>query len=272
MTDLNEQRLRRSLEEAAGEVAGTGDPGDTWRRASHRVTQRRRRRRAASAAAAIVVVGLAAAATVPQIVDQGVSDQPGVAEVNGEPDPRSGDEQTESAPEPERAPEPDSDGDVEMATTTCADTEHGVAVDYPADWHTTESGCGMFGPEPLDIEEETGGSGGFEGVRISREVAPYSFDAYVDELDGPAGKELVEVDERTVNGRRAVRVEAIASGEIGQPEGTRSVRWAIELDGKRVLVLHADDASDPESFERDVEVLDAMATSVRSLDGEQPAR
>lgn len=260
MTELNEQRLRRSLEQAAGEVTGAGDPSATWQRASHRVTQRRRRRRTASAAAAVLVVGLAAAATVPQILGSDVPGEPEVVDV----DP---------APEADPADDPASDAeadDSEVATTTCADPERDVAIDYPADWHTSETGCGLFGPEPLDIEEGIGGAGGFEGVHIVGDVFERDFESHVAGLDGPSVKELVELDERTVNGRRAVRWESVASGEVGLPEGTRTVGWVIELDAQRVLVLHTEDAGDSaESFDRDVEVLDVMAASVRPLDGNE---
>lgn len=260
MTELNEQRLRRNLEQAAGEVTGAGDPSATWQRASQRVTQRRRRRRTASAAAAVLVVGLAAAATVPQILGSDVPGEPEVVDV----DP---------APEAGPADDPPADAgadDSEVATTTCADPERDVAIDYPADWHTGETGCGLFGPQPLDIEEGIGGAGGFEGVHIVGDVFERNFESHVAGLDGPSVKELVELDERTVNGRRAVRWESVASGEVGLPEGTRTVGWVIELDAQRVLVLHTEDAGDSaESFDRDVEVLDVMAASVRPLDGNE---
>lgn len=261
MTELNEQRLRRSLEQAAGEVTGAGDPSATWQRASHRVAQRRRRRRTASAAAAVLVVGLAAAATVPQFLGSDAPGEPDVADVDPGPEADPADEQSDDDPSTEAQ-----NGDPEVATTTCADPERDVAIDYPADWHTSETGCRLFGPEPLDIEEGIGGAGGFEGVRIVSDVLERDFESHVAAFDGPGVKELVERDERTIDGRRAVRREAIASGEVGLPEGTRTVGWVIELDAQRVLVLHTDDAGDSaESFDRDVEVLDAMAESARPL-------
>lgn len=264
MTELNEQRLRRNLEEAAGEVTGTGDPSATWQRASHRVAQRRRRRRTASALAAVLVVGLAAAAAVPQILGSDVPGEPDVVDVDPAPEADPPDEH------PDDDPAPGSEhGDPEVATTTCADPESDVAIDYPADWHTSENGCGLFGPEPLDIEEGIGGAGGFEGVHIVGDVLERDFESHVAGLDGPSVKEMVELDERTINGRRAVRWESIASGEVGLPEGTRTVGWVIELDAQRVLVLHTEDAGDSaERFDRDVEVLDAMAESARPLDEE----
>lgn len=268
MTDLNEQRLRRSLEEAAGEVEGAGDPAATWRRASHRVGQRRRRRRAASAAGVVVVVALAAAAVVPQLFEPTGGGAPDVAQVDEDAEePQTG----EPADDADEAPRPEA-ADVEaappasLATTTCVNQQDGFAVDHPDDWHTREGRCSTFGTEPLGEPKEVGGSGMLPGVHIMAKLREVEFDQHVrrtvertDSTD-----EVLDREERRIDGRRALRVEKLESGP-GYSEPTRVTRWIVELGPRRVLVLHTTDARGAEQYREDVEVLDHIAESVRPL-------
>lgn len=268
MTDLNEHRLRRSLEEAAGEVDGAGDPAATWRRASHRVGQRRRRRRVASAAGVVVVVALAAAAVVPQLLEPTGRGAPDVARVDedvGEVETDGPADEVEEAPQPEAAdvePAPPAS----VATTTCVNERDGFAVNYPDDWHAREGRCSAFGTEPLGEPKEIGGAGMLPGIHIMADVLEVEFDRHVRravERDH-AADEILDRQQRRIDGRRALRVEKIASGP-GFPEPRRLTTWIVELDAHRVLTLHTTDARGPERYRKDVAVLDAIAESARPL-------
>ncbi len=269
MTELNEQRLRRSLEQAADDVTGAGDPSATWKRASYRVAQRRRRRRVASAAAAVLVVGVVAAATVTPILDSSVPGEPDVAEV---------DEGAEGAGEAERTGEAEEDpeasgtgtdepGPESLATEPCVNEEAGFTVNYPDDWHTREGQCSAFGTEPLGERKAVGG-GMLPGVHILAQVRETGFDRHVRQTESSdTTVEVLDREERRVDGRRALRRERVVSGGA-YPEPTRVTSWVIELEPGRVLLLHTTDARGPEQYRRDVEVLDTIAESARPLDEE----
>ena len=63
-----------------------------------------------------------------------------------------------------------------------------------------------------------------------------------------------------------MRVEG-AQGEIGlYPEGTGYVRWLVDVDGERTLLLDAYDLELGVEFDDAVEVLDRMVETV-DLDG-----
>lgn len=267
MTDLNEHRLRRSLEEAADEVEGAGDPGATWRRASHRVGQRRRRRRGASAAG-VVVVALAAAAVVPQLLEPAERGAPDVARV----DEDAGQAETgEPADEVDEAP-PAEEADVEadppasVATTTCVNEQDGFAVDHPDDWYAREGRCAAFGTEPLGEPKEIGGPGMLPGVHVMAKVREVEFDQHVRQTveRTDTSDEILDREERRIDGRRALRVEEVASGP-SYPEPTRVTRWIVELGPRRVLLLHTTAARGTERYREDVEVLDTIAESARPL-------
>lgn len=275
MTELNEQRLRRSLEQAADEVTGAGDPSATWQRASYRVTQRRRRRRVASAAAAVLVVGVAAAATLTQVLDSSVPGEPDVAEVDegaDDADEAEDGSEAEGAGEAEGKSEPsgtdtDEAAPESLATEPCVNEEAGFALNYPDDWHAREGRCSAFGTEPLGDREAIGG-GMLPGVHILAKVRDTEFDRYVRRAESSdTTVEVLDREERRVDGRRALRRERVVSGGA-YPEPTRVTSWVIELDADRVLTLHTTDARGSEQYRRDVEVLDAIAESARPLDEE----
>lgn len=272
MTDLNEQRLRRSLEQAAGEVDGAGDPAATWQRASRRVVQRRRRRRAASAAGVVVVVALAAAAVAPQLLEPSEVGAPDVAgvdeqagEAGGEPpaDEGEGEEPGSSAAGTQQAPPA-------SLAKTCVNEQDGFAVNYPDDWHAREGRCSAFGTEPLGEPKEIGGGGMLPGVHITGNVREAEFDEYVRRTveRSDTTDEILDREQHRIDGRRALRVEKLASGGA-YPEPTRVTSWIVELDARRVLTLHTNDARGPERYRKDVEALDAIAQSARPLPRDQ---
>lgn len=271
MIEIDEGRLRRSLEQAAEDVAGSGDPDATWARATRRAHQLRRRRRVASAAAGVLALGLVAGAVLPQVLGPDASREDDVAlddgsEAADEPPPEARDD-----PEPEAGPAPEEPEPAEPGmpvAQTCADELEGFAVRYPEGWHAGEGDCRRFGTEPQGEPEGIGG-GGVPGVRVFAEVYDIEFDAYVEEAVGGRGiEEVLEREERTVDGRRALRWEAVTSGEAAYPEGTRLTGWVVELTDWRVLVLRTSDTAGAEEYEENVEVLDAMAATARPLEAD----
>jgi hypothetical protein len=253
---IDEERLRRSLEQVAEDV-GSGDPDATWARATRRAHQLRRRRRAASVAAGVLVLGLVAGAVLPQVLGSRPPEESDVAVEDG---PEAVDE-AELAREGSEPAEPG-----RPVTRTCTDADGAFAVSYPEGWYAGEGGCRRFASEPLGEPEGIGG-GPLPGVRISADVHEVEFDTYVERVaEGHGTKEVVERDERTVDGRRALRWEVLTSSEGAYPEGTRLTGWVVELTEWRVLVLRTNDAGGDEPYEESVEVLDAMAATARPLE------
>jgi hypothetical protein len=272
MSELDEQQLHARLARAAGEVDGLGDPTSTWQRASRRVGQRRRRRRAASAAVVVLVLGLGAAATLPRLLGPAAPESPGVAGVEAPPASDAGGSDAGGGPSSDTQPrtgggEPgDSEpGDTEVATATCRNGERGFAVDYPTRWESNGSTCSQFGPDP-DRAPQGAGVGGRKGVRVYATVYDVSFDVERQRILG--NQEVAEVvasQRRSVDGRRALRWESVATAQSPAPQGRRLTGWLVELSANRALILTTDDLEQG-SYRENVEALDLMATSVRPLD------
>ena len=287
MSELDEQQLHARLARAAGEVDGLGDPTSTWQRASRRVGQRRRRRRAASAAVVVLVLGLGAAATLPRLLDPATPESPGVAGVDAPPasdaggsdtgggpssdtQPRTGDTEPGGAEPDDTEPGGGEPGDTEpdeteVATATCRNGEGGFAVDYPTRWESNGSTCSHFGPDP-DRALQGAGPGGVVGVRVYATVHDGGFDVQRQRILGSQEvDEVVASQRRSVDGRRALRWESVATAQSPAPQGTRTTGWLVELSANRALVLTTDDLNEG-SYRENVEALDLMATSVRPLD------
>jgi hypothetical protein len=282
MSELDEQQLHARLARAAGEVDGLGDPTSTWQRASRRVGQRRRRRRVASAAAVVLVLGLGAAATLPRLLDPAAPESPGVAGVDAPTASDAGGSDAGGGPSSDTQPrtggaepgdsepggaEPDDSepGDTEVATATCRNGEGGFAVDYPTRWESNGSTCSQFGPDP-DRAPKGAGVGGRKGVRVYATVYDVSFDVERQRILGNQEVDKVVASQRrSVDGRRALRWESVATAQSPAPQGRRLTGWLVELSANRALALTTDEL-DPGSYRENVEALDLMATSVRPLD------
>lgn len=149
---------------------------------------------------------------------------------------------------------------VELAQT-CTSTEGGYAVDYPDGWSTNEgdvtSPCRFFHPEPFEVPEATEVFGlavtiGVEPVPFERVAAP----------DG-MGEEELSRQETTVAGQPAVLVETESTGEALLPEGVRSYRYAVDLDGRTLVAVTRD--VEGLDYGRNQDVLDAMMSSLELL-------
>lgn len=153
----------------------------------------------------------------------------------------------------------------EVELTSSCQAADGFTIRYPEDWEAV-SQCGQFGPAPLD--EPTPNSDDRTGV-VSAFVDAVPFDRVVE----PTGEEQSRAT-TTVDGRRAVRIETVTSGEGLYPEGIAVVRWVVDLsagpeDDPRTLFVDAYDLFDEVDFDRATRVLDAMARSV-DIEGSQP--
>lgn len=142
---------------------------------------------------------------------------------------------------------------------SCTHEERGVTVviRYPQDWHTNEGDatvpCSAFDPEPVRLERATEFPPDLGAVV---RVEPVAFDrASRPSTDRIEGERREEVD-----GRQAVRLEVVSTGEGLRPAGERSVRWVIEAGPDRSIIAHTSDV-EGNDFEASTQVLDAMVRS-----------
>lgn len=147
-------------------------------------------------------------------------------------------------------------------TQTCTGAEGGYAVDYPAGWSTNDadvvSPCRFFHPEPFEVPEATE----VFGLAVTIGVEPEPFER-VAAPDG-MGEEELSREETTVAGRPAVRVETESTGEALLPEGVRSYRYAVDLDGRTLVGVTRD--VEGLDYGDNQKVLDAMMSSLELPD------
>lgn len=137
----------------------------------------------------------------------------------------------------------------------------GFAVSFPASWSVnsglTVPACTRFAPEPFTVPPGTDARVG--AITASVESIPY------DLVAGSGSSEEVSRTDTTVDGRTAVRIERVSSGQGLWPEGVRSTGYVIDLgegeDGPRTLVVNTIDLRQFD-YRRDVEVLDRMVETL----------
>lgn len=141
---------------------------------------------------------------------------------------------------------------------SCTDQGARYSVEYPAGW-STNSGevsppCSYFHPEPFEVPEATE----VFDLAITLRVESVAYET-VSEPDVFGERELSRTG-TTIDGRRAVRVETESTGELLLPEGVRSYRYAVDLDGETfVAATFGVEALD---FETNKDVLDQMMDSL----------
>lgn len=150
----------------------------------------------------------------------------------------------------------------------CTNEVEGWVVAYPADWHVNEGDaigpCRLFDPDPVELGSEP------SEVPPSIAVQLRTEDAIA--LQGVAEDPTVEVVDRRavlVDGRPGERLEERHGSDGLLPEGTRSVRYVIDLGG-RVLLASAFDLGQPE-FDAKVRVLDELVGRVDLVDPDPDA-
>lgn len=209
------------------------------------------RRPAVVAAAALLLVG-AVGIGVWQLTGQQPSDQvatrPGATEA--------------TAPRSPSSPTAPPTGPETQLAARCSAPDGTYTVAYPDGWHTNEGGqvdgCQVFDPQPIALEEGVGG-GPFGAISIR--AVPTAFETIRE--PGRSASVLSE-EEATVNGHDAVRQILEHTGETTIPEGVRSYRYLVDLDGRALLAVTYD-VGEP-SFERKQRILDDMMRSLQ-LDG-----
>lgn len=145
---------------------------------------------------------------------------------------------------------------------TCSSPE-GFTVSYPDSWETNEGGviaeCTRFDPQSFSVSAGTD-----ERVAaINVNVENTDFSTVTSSID----QETVRHSEqRSIDGRQAVRIEQESAGEGIIPEGTSTTSYYIDLgprsgDTGRVLVANTLDYTDID-YEQARRVLDRMVSTL----------
>lgn len=138
---------------------------------------------------------------------------------------------------------------------SCTHEERGVTivVRYPDEWHVNEGdgfACSAFDPDPVQLRPATEYPA---DLAVVVRVEPVSF-----ERASQPDAVVIEDEHRTeVDGRRAVRLEVISTGEGLRPSGERSVRWLVDAGPERSIVAHTSQV-EGNDFETSKRVLDEM--------------
>lgn len=235
--------------------------------------------RAAAAAASLLVVvslGVLLSTAGPQDPGAPIAGRAEPPESESTPDPRPDDETT---------PEPSTDGsaagaqaddrsrpgastedDAEGAQrlSSCQGDNGAYTISYPEDWHTNAGEvaepCRYFDQEPVEL---AAGIGGAPEHPITVRILPVPLDQAAE--PGSAEDQATRRATRVAS-RDAVVVEGTATGDGAIPDGTRSYRYLIDLDGERTLLIAAHDlAGDGLADYR--QVADDMAASLQLDDG-----
>lgn len=149
----------------------------------------------------------------------------------------------------------------QAAWTECVNDDEGFRVEHPPEWSTNDGDvmapCSLFDPEPIELEA---------GTEIPDDIAVVIIIESVpfETVTETVGEETLDQQERTVDGRSALRQELRSTGVGLAPEGRDRTRWLVDLDD-RTLSAYSSDVGDPPYGEK-VEVLDRMVESLRVTD------
>jgi hypothetical protein len=132
-------------------------------------------------------------------------------------------------------------------------------IAYPGAWHAAGGAvpaCRYLGREPVTVS-------GHAELRPALAVGIRILDERLDAATaGPEARELSRREE-TVDGRRALVVEDVATGVGLLPRGTFRYRHLVDLDGRTLVVATYDTDDTAERYRADRDIVDRM---VRSLD------
>lgn len=168
----------------------------------------------------------------------------------------------DAAPADAPAPAPTAAGSASqdsLLTQSCTNADAGFSVSYPADWQTNDGAimpaCSLFDPQPIDIAPATEIPADI-GVALTRQAVPFDVAGGEDFT-----RRIISRDTTTIDGRRAVRIEAESTGEGLHDTGTIGYSYIVDLDGA-VIIAQSYDVGDP-GFETKKRVLDSMMQSLR---------
>lgn len=146
-----------------------------------------------------------------------------------------------------------------LLTQSCTNADAGFSVSYPADWQTNDGAimpaCSLFDPQLIDIAPATEIPADI-AVVITRQAVPFDV-ANGDDFT----RRIMSRDTVTVDGRRAVRVEAESTGQGLYDAGTVGYSYIIELDDA-VIIAQSYAVGDPD-YDTKKRVLDSMMQSLR---------
>jgi hypothetical protein len=142
----------------------------------------------------------------------------------------------------------------------CTNGRDGFSVSYPDGWHTNSGtvipACSAFHPDPFEIPEAS--EMPFE-IAITIGVETVDLDSL---RTTSQWEQIVSAERLTIGGREAWRIEARATGEGLAERGMRTLRYAIDLGGGRMLLASTHSAGEAE-YPRNQEILGSM---IRSLE------
>lgn len=150
------------------------------------------------------------------------------------------------------------DGDVAL-TQSCTheDRDVRIIVRYPEGWYAADGhglqSCTAFDPEPIELRPGT------EFPRDLGVVLRVEPVAFARAATG-AGRSIEDERTLTLDGRTAVRQEAVTTGEGLGPAGLRLVRYVVDGGTDRSIIATTHDV-EGNDFSRSTEVLDAMAAA-----------
>jgi hypothetical protein len=140
------------------------------------------------------------------------------------------DEEPQGEESPQAEPSPTGQATPETtAMETCTNTSSGYSIDYPENWtiSTGEFACRWADPESFVVEPGTEGP----STAIMVFASPDPFDRVVNGTFDELFYRTNLREDTTINGRRAVRFEVVATGEGLGPDGTPSYGYVIDKDG-----------------------------------------
>lgn len=132
-----------------------------------------------------------------------------------------------------------------------------IAVRYPDGWHSDRGDaatpCSAFDPEPFQLQRGTEYP---PDLAVVVRVEPVSF-----ERASRRGAAKVEDERRTqIDGRQAVRLQVVSTGEGLRPEGERSIQWVVDGGDERSILAHTSEV-EGNDFEESQRVLDDMVAA-----------
>ena len=158
----------------------------------------------------------------------------------------------------------------------CTNAERRFAsysIGYPGGWYTThlnaEQACEYFDPEPFEILEGTE----FPPTALFVTVTLEPFDTYVEQLTDPMFFDTIRREDLRVDGRAAVLVETVASGEGENEPGERRYGYVVDascvanecVKSGRVFVVLATGLPGDERYDEFKSVADEAVQTVRFL-------
>ncbi len=166
------------------------------------------------------------------------------------------------APDDETVEPPETD---EWAS--CSNDEDGWEAEYPPDWQVNPgdgvAACSLFDPEAIDLPQGPTAIPLDIAVQLRVESVARELD---DLLEDPFATEIDRSD-TTVDGSTAHRIEQEQAEDGIVPEGTRSVRYVVDLGDDRAFIAVSYDMGEP-AFDEKVAVLDEMMDRIEFMDPE----